>query len=240
MSTTWKKRAALGLGAALVATVGFTAAAQAAPFDPTPATTQLTQQQADDMRYLRDEERLAHEVYVELGKLYPDARVFSNIARSETRHFEAVGRLLDRYGVDDPSEGLPPGDYAFDHLDELYEELMDLGDNSLADAYKVGITIEEEDITDLEKFIKNASTDDVKQVYGNLLAGSENHLKAFTAASEGKAVGAGNGQGMQNGRGGNGNGHGMQNCRGGNGQGGNGQGGQGNGTYTQAEDCPCR
>ena len=57
---------------------------------------------------MREEEKLAHDVYVALGETW-GSRVFKNIAASETTHMEAVRALLDRYVIADPAAGQPVG-----------------------------------------------------------------------------------------------------------------------------------
>ena len=48
---------------------------------------------------MREEEKLARDVYVALGDRW-GLRVFENIARAEQRHMDAVVAQLDREGVD--------------------------------------------------------------------------------------------------------------------------------------------
>ena len=47
------------------------------------------------------------------------------------------------------------------------------------DALKVGATIEEVDIVDLQKHLKENDNEDIALVYDNLMRGSRNHLRAF-------------------------------------------------------------
>lgn len=75
-----------------------------------------------------------------------------------------------------------------------------------AEAYKVGVALENRDIADLEEMSSGAVPSDVAAAYTNLLRGSENHLSAFTAATEGTVPGTGVG-----GRYGTANGHGTTN-----------------------------
>jgi hypothetical protein len=123
-----------------------------------------------------------------------------NIARSEQVHFDTMGLLLTRYGVADPSAGKNPGTYAEPALQSLYDKLLASGSESLAKAYDVGVAVENLDIADLKAAISQTSQADVKAAFTNLMNGSANHLAAFTAAKDGKILGARNGQGMQNGR----------------------------------------
>ena len=47
------------------------------------------------------------------------------------------------------------------------------------DALMVGALIEEVDMEDIVDAIERTDKADIQNVYGNLLAGSENHLRAF-------------------------------------------------------------
>jgi hypothetical protein len=82
----------------------------------------------------------------------------------------------------------------------LYDKLLASGNESLAKAHEVGIAVEDLDIADLKSAIAETTQADVKAAFTNLMNGSQNHLAAFTAAKDGKVLGARNGQGMQNGR----------------------------------------
>lgn len=146
----------------------------------TPATATLTEAESAGLAYMREEERLARDVYQELGAQYP-VRAFTRIAASEARHTAAVDRLLDRYGVADPADPDVPGVYRNAELQDLYARLLDQGDDSLVAALKVGIAIEELDIADLKARMAETKNADLDRVYANLLRGSENHLNAFEA-----------------------------------------------------------
>ena len=68
---------------------------------------------------------------------------FQNIANSEATHMDAVGALIDRYGLEDLAAGKEIGGFADVTLQELYDRLTDEGGRSLAAALGVGAAIEE-------------------------------------------------------------------------------------------------
>ena len=140
----------------------------------------LTQAEVDSLLYMREEEKLAHDVYVTLYQAW-GTPVFQNIANSELSHTDAVKNLLDIYGLEDPAVSTPLGVFVNADLQTLYDELIAWGRQSPADALKVGAAIEEIDILDLQQSLKTVTAADVQQVYENLLFGSENHLRAFTS-----------------------------------------------------------
>ena len=133
-----------------------------------PATTTLTEAESAGLAYMREEERLARDVYRELGEQYP-VRAFTRIAASEARHTAPVDRLLDRYGVADPADPDVSGVYQNPELQDLYAGLLDRGDDSLVAALKVGIAIEELDIADLKAHMAETKNADLDRVYANLL-----------------------------------------------------------------------
>lgn len=205
MNTTWKTRTALGLAAAVLTTIGWASVAQAAPTPspepPTVATATADAALIRNLTFMRQEEQLARDVYTALAAKYSQAAPFVNIAKSEQRHFDTLGLLLARYGIADPAAGRGAGSYADADLQALYTKLLASGSESLAKAYDAGITIENEDIADLKAAMTETTQADAKAAFANLLNGSENHLAAFTAAKDGKILGAQNGQGMRNGQG---------------------------------------
>lgn len=147
----------------------------------TPAlAAQLTPEEAAGLAYMREEEKLARDVYQYLYQEW-NQRTFQNIARSEQTHMDAIKSLLDRYGIADPAAGNAAGVFTDAHLQDLYDQLIAQGSQSLAEALRVGIAIEKLDISDLQDKLATAVQPDVKTVYQNLLRGSQNHLRSFTS-----------------------------------------------------------
>ncbi len=147
----------------------------------------LTPDEEKALVFMREEEKLARDVYQALSAKW-NLRIFSNIAKSEQRHFDSIGVLLERYGVKDPAASAPAGVYSDPKLTALYAELMAKGSLSLKDALEVGVLIEKADIADLENALKATSKLDVKNVYANLLAASISHQEAFESVLQVAAV----------------------------------------------------
>ena len=133
--------------------------------------------------YMREEEKLARDVYLALYDLWGQP-VFQNIASSEQAHMDSVLTLLEQYGVADPAAGNGPGVFNDPTFQTLYADLVSTGSQSQIEALRVGAAIEELDIVDLEARLAPTSNDYIIQVYTNLLAGSENHLRAFVSNLE--------------------------------------------------------
>jgi len=144
-------------------------------------TSGLTEAEIAGLIFMREEEKLAHDVYLAMYDLWGMA-IFQNIASSEETHTIAVKQLLDTYNLPDPADTSPVGVFENENLQNLYDELIITGSLSLSDALKVGAAIEEIDILDLQEALTVVETDAIRRVYENLLKGSENHLRAFTSS----------------------------------------------------------
>ena len=133
--------------------------------------------------YLAEEEKLAGDVY-DLAADHQDVRAFTNIGRAEDRHLDSVQVLLERYDLDDPTEGAAAGEFTDPDLQALYDELAAEVTTDRASAVAAGVLIEKTDIADLEQLLADVDLPaDVEAVAENLLAGSQRHLVAFQRQS---------------------------------------------------------
>lgn len=140
---------------------------------------ELSPEEIEGLAFMREEEKLARDVYLAMYEKW-NSRVFSNIAKSEQKHMDAIKVLLDRYSLEDPVTDDEEGKFVNSDLQKLYDELIETGSESLLAGLNVGAAIEEIDILDLEKQINLVvDNEDIKLVYNNLLRGSRNHLRAF-------------------------------------------------------------
>ncbi|ABK44765.1 conserved hypothetical protein [Magnetococcus marinus MC-1] len=133
--------------------------------------------------YMREEEKLARDVYLNLYDRWKVA-IFRSISRSEQRHMDAVLRMITRYGLEDPAAQDVRGQFKDRDLRELYEKLIARGERSLGEALKVGGLVEELDIFDLNRALRETSAQDITRVYQNIQRGSFNHLRSFAHGVE--------------------------------------------------------
>jgi len=146
----------------------------------------LTQTEIDSLSFMREEEKLARDVYLTLYDQW-GLPIFQNIASSEQKHTDAVKGLLDFYGATDPVTDDTIGVFTNDDLQVLYDQLVAKGSTSLVDGLEVGTAIEEIDILDLQEYLAETDDPNIIMVYNNLLNGSYNHLRAFVSQFEGQS-----------------------------------------------------
>lgn len=146
--------------------------------------SELTEKEKLGLLQMREEEKLARDVYTTLGSIW-GTRIFSNISSSEQTHTDAIKTLLIRYDIKDPVTSDTVGVFTSKTMQELYNKLTMQGKVSLAEALVVGATIEDLDIRDLETLKKETSKEDILLTYNNLQKGSRNHMRAFVRTNGG-------------------------------------------------------
>ncbi|WP_048149823.1 DUF2202 domain-containing protein [Palaeococcus ferrophilus] len=147
----------------------------------------LSDEEASGLIYMVEEEKLARDVYLTLHN-ETGLIVFERIAQSEQSHMDAVLSLIEKYNLTAPGTLDQVGVFENPELQALYDQLIEQGSQSTVDALKVGALIEETDIKDLEDWIAKTDNEDIKAIYSNLMAGSENHLRAFVRNLEAEGV----------------------------------------------------
>jgi len=148
--------------------------------------TTLFEAEIEDLTYMREEEKLARDVYVLMHDLWT-ASIFDRIATSEQQHMDTMAKMVVKYNLPDP---VLPGYGTFTdlYLQSKYDELIALGDESYVDGLYVGATIEEIDMIDIQYAIDVTSHIDLTTAYQHLLEGSKNHLRAYVGALAGQGV----------------------------------------------------
>ncbi len=162
--------------------------------------------------FMREEEKLARDVYLALGTMYPDSVIFGKIDDSEQRHTMSVKDMIEKYGHEDPNTndniGIYTGeDYGW-YFTEKYNLLVERASISELEAMYVGAFIEELDMMDINQCPKvivetdNGINDvtecgkiytdnsDIVKLYDSLLDGSDSHLEGYVKNIE-KHIGEG-------------------------------------------------
>ena len=148
------------------------------------SSLKLSEAQLDELFFIYQEEKLARDVYITLGLLYPKESTFAYIQKSEQRHIDAAQKLCETYNIDlSEVQEQAVGNFVLPKIQEYYDLLVIQGSVSLEEAIVVGIFIEELDINDLTKAIEDMGMpQEVINTYENLREGSYNYLEAFQDA----------------------------------------------------------
>ena len=145
---------------------------------PVVTEAKLTAQEESDLIFLREEEKLARDVYLYAYNKY-GTEIFTKISNSEQSHMSQVLTLLDSFNIEDPASQ-DTGVFNNTVLQGLYDDLTTIVDSSLVHALTVGATIEDLDIEDIESFITNTEVPEILHMYDVLVCGSRNHIRGYT------------------------------------------------------------
>ena len=151
------------------------------------SVTTLSEAEQETLLFMREEEKLARDVYIVLYKSW-NKNIFKNISSSEQQHMDAILKKIKIFGLTDPNSS-KIGSFINLDLQKLYNELIYQGRLSYNDALTVGATIEDRDILDLMNAIKGTKNLALKTTYQNLLEGSKNHLRAFVGLLKNQGIG---------------------------------------------------
>ena len=146
----------------------------------------LSVAEAERLTYLREEEKVAHDVYVGLFARWGIV-AFDNISQAEQRHMDAVLSKLNQYGLVDPAL-TQTGSFTNASLQQLYDNLIAQGKVSALSALMTGALIEEVDMADLDEMIGGTENEGLINLYETLHCGSRNHLRAFVRQIESRGV----------------------------------------------------
>ncbi|NPA65792.1 MAG: DUF2202 domain-containing protein [Epsilonproteobacteria bacterium] len=163
----------------------------------------LDQETKNTLSYMGNEERLAHDVYLNLYNYHlangTTIQQLGNIAiNSETQHIQTVQLLVRKY-ITSPDEftnvdmtelnykdtdlnDMEMGKYDISHIQSLYDTLYAKGIQSAKDALEVGCMVEVTDINDLLHDIavaQNSGATDIVTAFEFLRDGSYNHYWSF-------------------------------------------------------------
>lgn len=168
-------------------TMGFSfSSCSKATADDVSGNQPLTSTDSASLLQMREEEKMARDVYLNLFDLY-GLNIFANIASSEQTHMDEVLKVLNAYGIADPATN-ERGVFTNQDIQKLYNDLMAKGKKSQTDALLVGATIEDVDIYDLQGFIAQTANTDIETVYSFLNCGSRNHLRTFISQLDATGV----------------------------------------------------
>ena len=144
-------------------------------------TINLSDTDREALLFMLEEEKLARDTYEFLDSEWGLIQ-FANIKISEQSHMDAIITLLERSKT--PFTILPYGEFEDDHLQDYYNQFVENGQLSQANALQIGATIEDLDIVDLQEFINDAESPSVIKVFESLKCGSGNHLRSFVSSIE--------------------------------------------------------
>ena len=144
------------------------------------AQTSLSKADQKTLIYLAEEEKVVRDFYQAMEAKW-EAKVFNHIVEAEQRHLDRAVELAVNQGVSLPKSitADKTGKFQNKELQQLYDELMSSGGQSLEAALRAGARVEEADIRDLKQALETVQNEALRSTYLYFLEASGNHLRAF-------------------------------------------------------------
>lgn len=139
-------------------------------------TNPLTADEIEFLFAMREDEKVAIDLYTAFATQYPTATQFSRIAAAEATHIAVAETVLGYYEVTYPALGAA-GVFADAERQAQYQELLAKA-TTLQAAFEAMATLEEENIAAYKAVEANITNANLKLIVSNMIKASSNHLKA--------------------------------------------------------------
>lgn len=139
-------------------------------------TDPLTADEIEFLFAMREDEKMAKDLYTAFGAQYPTAVQFSRIATAEATHVAAIETMLTYYEVSFPAL-TPAGVFADAEKQAQYDAFLAQG-TTIQGAFEVMALLEEENIAAYKAVEATATNANIKLILANMVRASSNHLKA--------------------------------------------------------------
>jgi len=139
----------------------------------------LNVSETEDALFLQESEKLSHDLNVKLYAMHNDQPVFLQIANSSQFYVVADNVILTRYGLANP-ENPEPGVFSNSALQNMYNNGVNSGLSSSADALKSSAAAEDMHIADLSNAMGRTDNNDLLFMYRQELASSRNNLRTLS------------------------------------------------------------
>jgi hypothetical protein len=141
----------------------------------------LTLADRETVLFVREQEKLARDVYAALSQTWR-LDVFNTMIGSEEIHSDTLRTLLARHKLSDPSLRLAPGEFTQSDLKLLHDRLIARGKLSPLEALKACASIEEMEITGIGERLALAQAEDIQRTLEIIVQSDRHHLRSLVDA----------------------------------------------------------
>jgi hypothetical protein len=114
---------------------------------------------------------------------------FRNLSRSEKQHSECLRLLIREMGNPELIDLQAPGKFKHKDLQDLYNKVMKLGNESVDKAFIAAANLEEKNIKDLETLLTLSDDDEFQFSLQRLFESSKCHLNVMVCQLKNKGIG---------------------------------------------------
>lgn len=145
-----------------------------------PVLTVTDSLSADEIEFqfaLREDEKMARDLYTVFAAKYSTAPQIDRIAAAENSHIACVEAVLDYYEISYPAMTAAAGLFEDAKRQAIYNELADKS-GTLLEVYATMAAVEEESVSAYKSVQSEITNENIALVITNMIKASSNHLKA--------------------------------------------------------------
>lgn len=139
-------------------------------------TSPLTADEIEFLYAIREDEKVARDLYLAFSAKYPKVTQISKIATAESSHIACVEAVLDYYEIEYPALGAN-GVFEDATRQAFYNELVDKS-STLIEASSTMALVEEETIFAYKSVQGQIANANISLIVTNMIKASSNHLRA--------------------------------------------------------------
>lgn len=140
------------------------------------ATSPLTADEIEFLYAMREDEKLARDLYAYFWTRYPTAPQIQRISKAEESHIAAIETVLDYYEISYPAMSAP-GVFEDSTRQALYDELA-LKSETMLEAFQTMAFVEDRDLFAYKMVQSQITNANLSLLIENMIKASTNHLKA--------------------------------------------------------------
>lgn len=142
------------------------------------ATDPLTASEIEFLYAMREDEKVAKDVYSVFAQQYPLYIQISNVAIAEANHILTIENIFNYYEIIFPSL-TEPGVFENSEHQAKYDRLIEA--STALDAFITMAQLEEENVASYRQVLANADNVNIQRLLENMIRASSNHLKIAVA-----------------------------------------------------------
>ena len=122
--------------------------------------------------------KISRDLYQAYYKMW-GSQIFVNTVSDEQHNMDAVNILLGKYELTVPED--VAGVFGDQEDQDLYDLMLNAGSASTEESLRLGATMEDMIICELQNIVSQTDNMDIKTIYQNAIKSARNHLRLFVA-----------------------------------------------------------
>lgn len=142
------------------------------------ALTEISDAEETDLLKVWQDHKISRDLYQAYYKMW-GSQTFINTVSDEQHNMDVVDILLEKYQLTSPED--VAGIFANQDAQDLYDLMLSAGSASSEESLRLGATLEDMIICELQNLLGQTDNVDIQTIYHNAIKSARNHLRLFVA-----------------------------------------------------------